>query len=177
MISKLFCHILPIVRKLLYSVMIMDFQGIGLQENTYSPTILLLSGKCQRGEPHKKRPKFRVWSYIKCIKQDNRHSSQILKHSIDLFLQEDKVIESTSDIWRDIAVCPIHHTQLSLNDCRVFDGKSYQEWKTFLKDKIICFRCCTSSKRIAKNCTNLILCRDCNTPFCFTRRQAIWWKL
>ena len=49
-------------------------------------------------------------------------------------------------------VCPIHSTNHSLNDCKVFRNKPIQERKQFLKEKGLCFNCCGAIRHMAKDC-------------------------
>ena len=48
--------------------------------------------------------------------------------------------------------CPIHGTSHTLNECRVFKRKRFDERKRYLKQQGICFRCCESSDHKSKEC-------------------------
>lgn len=61
--------------------------------------------------------------------------------------------------------CPIHPevNSHSLCDCREFMKKSLTNRKQFLKDKSICYRCCSSDKHVVKNCTVPVKCAECGS--------------
>ncbi|KAF3699655.1 hypothetical protein EXN66_Car015342 [Channa argus] len=50
-----------------------------------------------------------------------------------------------------------------LRKCRGFRSKSLDERKTFLKEKNICYKCCSSTNHMAKNCNENVQCRECNS--------------
>ena len=57
--------------------------------------------------------------------------------------------------------CPIHKTNHTLTNCRVFMNKSLDEKKRFLKDSKLCFKCCASVTHRARNCKSKLLCSIC----------------
>ncbi|XP_026147341.1 uncharacterized protein LOC113121247 [Carassius auratus] len=59
--------------------------------------------------------------------------------------------------------CPIHNKPHPLSKCRGFRGKPLDERKMYLKEQSICFRCCNSTKHIAKECAAAVKCRECNS--------------
>ena len=61
----------------------------------------------------------------------------------------------------DPSRCPIYKTKHTLNDCRVFMNKSFDEKRKCLKDNHLCFKCCMSVTHIARNCRNRISCNIC----------------
>jgi hypothetical protein len=50
-----------------------------------------------------------------------------------------------------------------LSKCHDFRGKILDERKTYLKEQSIFFRCCVSTKHIAKECGAVVKCRECNS--------------
>lgn len=59
------------------------------------------------------------------------------------------------------ALCIIHKTNHTLDECRAFRHKSPEDRKTLLKQNGICFRCCVA-KHLRKNCQAKIQCTKCN---------------
>lgn len=60
-------------------------------------------------------------------------------------------------------LCPLHNKPHALRKCRTFRNKPIEERKTYLKEKNICFRCCSSTKHRAKDCDKEIVCRECGS--------------
>lgn len=60
-------------------------------------------------------------------------------------------------------LCPLHNKPHALRKCRTFRSKPIEERKTYLKEKNICFRCCSSTKHRAKECDKDISCRECGS--------------
>ncbi|XP_057705305.1 uncharacterized protein LOC130923571 [Corythoichthys intestinalis] len=60
-------------------------------------------------------------------------------------------------------LCPIHKKDHPLAKCRTFRYKPLEERKAFLKENNICYKCCASSKHIAKDCKVKIQCSECNS--------------
>lgn len=59
--------------------------------------------------------------------------------------------------------CPLHKKPHPLKKCRGFREKNLNERKQLLKDYRICFRCCSSTEHLAKNCTAEIKCAECDS--------------
>ena len=59
--------------------------------------------------------------------------------------------------------CPIHHKPHPLKKCRGFREMPLEERKQFLREHSICFRCCASSKHMAKNCEMTTKCAECES--------------
>lgn len=71
---------------------------------------------------------------------------------------------SELDKWDDPdKQCPLHRKPHPLRKCRSFCSKSLEERKAYLKEKNICFRCCGSTKHLAKNCTAKITGKECES--------------
>ena len=59
--------------------------------------------------------------------------------------------------------CPLHKKPHPLRKCRGFREKSINDRKQLLKEHYICFRCCSSTGHLAKNCTAEIKCTECES--------------
>lgn len=59
--------------------------------------------------------------------------------------------------------CPIHKKPHPLKHCRGFRTKTIEEWKVYLEEAGICFRCCSSSKHYAKDCIIAVRCKECSS--------------
>ncbi|XP_037399818.1 uncharacterized protein LOC108416929 [Pygocentrus nattereri] len=59
--------------------------------------------------------------------------------------------------------CPLHKKPHPLKRCRGFRSKPLEERKALLKDIGVCFRCCSSTSHMAKECTAVIKCRECDS--------------
>lgn len=59
--------------------------------------------------------------------------------------------------------CPIHKKPHLLWKCRAFREKPLEERKAFLKENGICFKCCTSTRHMAKDCKYTTTCLECNS--------------
>ncbi|XP_069140958.1 uncharacterized protein [Argopecten irradians] len=61
--------------------------------------------------------------------------------------------------------CPIHpeSSTHSLEDCREFLRRTLSDRRQFLKDKSICYKCCSSDKHIRKDCNVQVKCSECGS--------------
>ena len=59
--------------------------------------------------------------------------------------------------------CPIHRSEHSLNKCRAFRQMPIQERRDFLREHLLCYRCC-ESKHLSRNCKAVIKCDICGSP-------------
>lgn len=59
--------------------------------------------------------------------------------------------------------CPIHNKPHPLKKCRSFREKSLEERQQLLKEHSICFRCCSSTQHLARNCSTDIRCTECES--------------
>ena len=64
--------------------------------------------------------------------------------------------------------CPIHHKPHPLNKCRGFREMPLENRKKILKEHYICYKCCASTKHVAKNCEVNVKCTECDSD----RHQA-----
>ncbi|KAG7523181.1 hypothetical protein JOB18_041139 [Solea senegalensis] len=58
--------------------------------------------------------------------------------------------------------CCIHQKPHPLKKCWGFRSKSLEERKAFLKENGICFKCCSSTTHLAKNCKAALKCSECD---------------
>lgn len=73
--------------------------------------------------------------------------------------------------------CPLHNKPHPLRKCRGFRSKSLDVRKAYLKEKDICFRCCTTCNHQAKDCRKDVQCRECNSdrhPTALHPGPALW---
>lgn len=74
-----------------------------------------------------------------------------------------------TDVVRDRRVenlekyCPIHNRPHPLKRCRVFRAKPIEERKSFLRENGICYKCCTSTTHLAKDCKVAVMCNECES--------------
>ncbi|XP_033745498.1 uncharacterized protein LOC117331014 [Pecten maximus] len=61
------------------------------------------------------------------------------------------------------ALCPIHSTSHSLNDCRAFQKKPMKERKEIMKFKGACYKCGLIKQHIAKDCNASVICQRCKS--------------
>ena len=47
--------------------------------------------------------------------------------------------------------------------CRGFRARTLEERKSYLKDSGVCFRCCSSTDHVAKDCRTFIKCNECDS--------------
>ncbi|XP_059804291.1 uncharacterized protein LOC132379933 [Hypanus sabinus] len=60
--------------------------------------------------------------------------------------------------------CPLHNKPHPLKACRMFREKPLEERTALLKEKRICFRCCSSTSHLARECTIAVKCPECDSP-------------
>ncbi|XP_013856011.1 uncharacterized protein LOC106511825, partial [Austrofundulus limnaeus] len=60
-------------------------------------------------------------------------------------------------------MCPIHRKPHPLRKCRAFKEKSFEDRMALLRENNICFRCCSSSTHIARNCKIKLQCTECKS--------------
>ncbi|KAE8623342.1 hypothetical protein XENTR_v10005572 [Xenopus tropicalis] len=59
--------------------------------------------------------------------------------------------------------CPLHQRPHPLLKCRAFRGKSIDDRKAFLKENHICYKCCSSTSHLAKDCKVSVKCTECDS--------------
>lgn len=73
--------------------------------------------------------------------------------------------ENTEDTDRQ---CPIHRKPHPLKKCRGFREMPLENRKKILKEHSVCYKCCASTKHVARNCEATIKCTECDSD----RHQA-----
>lgn len=61
--------------------------------------------------------------------------------------------------------CPVHNKPHPLKKCRTFRNKTLVERKAFLKEKGICFKCCSSISHLTKDCKYPVKCSECDSSY------------
>ncbi|XP_034075900.1 uncharacterized protein LOC117548634 [Gymnodraco acuticeps] len=69
----------------------------------------------------------------------------------------------TNKSVNDNKLCPIHGKPHPLKKCRSFREKTIEDRKQFLKDHSICFRCCSSTEHLARDCKAEVQCGECQS--------------
>ncbi|XP_061908561.1 uncharacterized protein LOC133653372 isoform X2 [Entelurus aequoreus] len=87
-------------------------------------------------------------------KEISVHKTDVSRYNLDTQKTANKAVDSDK-------LCPIHMKPHPLLKCRSFRMKTLDDRKTFLKENHICFKCCSSSTHIAKNCMVKIQCSEC----------------
>ncbi|KAI3358292.1 hypothetical protein L3Q82_014670, partial [Scortum barcoo] len=59
--------------------------------------------------------------------------------------------------------CPIHQKPHPLKKCRGCRSKPLEERRAFLKEIGVCFKCCSSTTHLAKNCKAALKCSECES--------------
>lgn len=153
----------PIVDKLPY----------GLQEKWLS------SGSWYKGENNGRFPPFEYFCNFVCYEAKKRndpsffHSgistnamksdkspAKILNANNPITVRKTDVCTGNNDFDKN---CPIHNKPHPLDKCRAFRNKPIADRKAFLKQKGICFKCCSSMSHIAKNCRSAVKCSECES--------------
>lgn len=89
----------------------------------------------------------------------------ISSHKTEVSSRSDSDTTETPSARPDVSrQCPIHKKKPHpLKHCRGFRTKTIEEHKVFLKEAVICFRCCSSSKHLTKDCKTTGQCKECNS--------------
>ncbi|XP_061776030.1 uncharacterized protein LOC133568240 [Nerophis ophidion] len=88
-------------------------------------------------------------------KEISVHKTNVVsRYNLDTQRTANKAVDSDK-------LCPIHMKPHPLSKCRSFRMKTLDDRKAFLKENHICFKCCSSSTHIAKNCMVKIQCSEC----------------
>ncbi|XP_063761823.1 uncharacterized protein LOC134879300 [Eleginops maclovinus] len=81
----------------------------------------------------------------------------IAVHKINVTPTESNVSSDPSKI------CPIHAKPHPLKKCKAFRAETLDDRKVFLKENGICFKCCSSTNHMAKDCTTIVKCFECDS--------------
>ncbi|XP_037617247.1 uncharacterized protein LOC119483203 [Sebastes umbrosus] len=153
----------PIVDKLPY----------GLQEKWVS------SGSRYKEENHGHFPPFEYFCNFVCYEAKKRNDpSFIYQGSTTMPIKPDKSFSRNFNTNKPISVhktdlsttnddpnknCPLHNKPHPLKKCRTFRYKLLDDRKAFLKEKGICFKCCSSISHFAKDCRSSVKCSECDS--------------
>ncbi|XP_077385858.1 uncharacterized protein LOC144023832 [Festucalex cinctus] len=97
-------------------------------------------------------------------KATNKHNNFKAPVSVHKTNISDTPLQSEDESKNSPAkLCAIHHKPHPLKKCRGFRLKPIEERKAFLKEQGICFRCCSSSSLIARDCKAVLKCEECNS--------------
>lgn len=89
---------------------------------------------------------------------------EIAVHKTEVFASSNSDTQtSTSRIVDTDKLCTLHKKDHPLPKCRTFRLKSLEEREAFLRESYICYKCCASSKHMAKDCKVKIQCSECNS--------------
>lgn len=98
------------------------------------------------------------------VKKMRSSGNFISSHKTEVFSTSDSDTTDSPSARPDVSSqCPIHKKPHPLKRCRGFRTKTIEERKAFLKEAGICFRCCSSSKHLAKDCKIAVQCKECNS--------------
>lgn len=101
------------------------------------------------------------------VKRYTYSKGQVSSHKTEITpipaIKSTETASNNSDIDVD-RQCPIHKKPHPLKRCRGFrDWRTLEERKAFLKESGICFRCCSSTNHMAKDCKRAIQCKECDS--------------
>jgi len=57
----------------------------------------------------------------------------------------------------------VHNRPYPLKKCCTFRAKSIEKRKSFLRENAICYKCCTSTSPLAKDCKLTVKCSECES--------------
>lgn len=113
-------------------------------------------------------PSFRVSTSTKGLLKSElpfktQVKSMVSAHKTDVS-QEKSMQDGSGTTVGDVKKqCPLHKKPHPLTRCRGFRSKPIEERKAFLKENGICFRCCSTTSHLARNCTVAIKCKECES--------------
>lgn len=93
-------------------------------------------------------------------RNNNRDLRKVPHGSATVFIRK-RYIGTHNDKKYTFDRCPIHTANYAFSACRTFIGKSIDEKKQFLKENIICYKCCRSNEHMARNCNGIIKREKC----------------
>ena len=152
----------PIVEKLPY----------GLQEKWVS------SGSWYKEDNHGRFPPFDYFCDFVCYEAKKRNDPSFIHQSSNATPAKPEKFTVRNFSNKPITVhktdvsttnndpnknCPLHLKPHPLKRCRTFRNKSLGDRKAFLKEKGICFKCCSSTTHLAKDCKFFVKCFECDS--------------
>ena len=153
---------------------IVQILPFGLQEKWLS------SGSCYKEDHHGRFPPFDFFCNFVCYEAKKRNDPSFMyQDSTTTHTKPESFIMKNFNTNKPISVhqtdvsttsndpnknCPIHNTIHPLKRCRAFRHKSLDDRKEFLKERGICFKCCSSTSHMAKDCNSVVKCLECDSP-------------
>lgn len=125
-------------------------------------------------------PPFSYFCKFICKEAKKRNDPSFNQHISQTHLKPERPYQKNSHSAKPIAVhktnitppnndidknCPLHNKPHSLKKCRTFRNKLLDERKAFLKEKGICFKCCSSDTHLAKDCKSTVQCSECGSTY------------
>ncbi|XP_072892771.1 uncharacterized protein [Hemitrygon akajei] len=124
-------------------------------------------------------PPFKYFTRFVCKEAKKRNDPSLMgPGSSTIYTKPDKSSSNNFNINKPVSVlkieafttnndpskeCPLHNKPHPLKKCRTFREKPLEERKALLKEKRICFNCCSSTSHLAKECTIAVKCPECNS--------------
>ncbi|XP_078809202.1 uncharacterized protein LOC144994598 [Oryzias latipes] len=154
--------IAPIVDKLPY----------GLQEKWMS------SGSSYKAENNGRFPPFVFFCDFICHEAKKRNDPSFMYQGITPSTKPEKWFVKNFNPNKPITVhktnvssasidlnknCPLHDKPHPLKKCRTFRKKLIGDRIAFLKEKRICFKCCSSTSHLARDCKMSVKCSECGS--------------
>ena len=97
-----------------------------------------------------------VWKSNK-FREVSVHKTEILPKATS---KTDDALGKSDDCNK---ICPLHKKPHPLYECRTFRQKPVGERIAFLRENEVCFKCCSSSSHIARNCNVKVQCVECKS--------------
>ena len=88
-------------------------------------------------------------------RSDTHRKEYVISRKADVVNQRENSLQQIK--------CPLHKTNHSLNNCRAFRQKPFDERKKWIKEKGYCFKCCDSVEHKSKDCKTEIKCSACQS--------------
>ncbi|KAI2644797.1 Paraneoplastic antigen-like protein 5 [Labeo rohita] len=156
--------IAPIIDKLPY----------GLQDKWVT------TGSCYKEGNYGRFPPFEYFCNFVCYEAKKRNDPSFMHQSSVTTAKPDRSIVKSFQTNKPISVhktdvcatnddpnkiCPLHNKPHPLKKCRTFRNKPLDVRKAFLKEKGICFKCCSSISHLAKECKSSVKCSECGSNY------------
>ncbi|XP_072926512.1 uncharacterized protein [Hemitrygon akajei] len=124
-------------------------------------------------------PPFEYFTRFVCKEAKKRNDPSLIgPGSSTIYTKPDKSSPNNFNIIKPVSVlktevfttnndpsknCPLHNKPHPLKRCRTFREKPLEERMALLKEKRICFKCCSSTSHFARECTIAVKCPECNS--------------
>ncbi|KAM9793507.1 uncharacterized protein ACBT44_017962 [Syngnathus typhle] len=123
-------------------------------------------------------PPFHYFCAFICKEAKKRNDPSFTQQNSQTYIKQERSNPKSFNSPRPIAVhktnitttnndinnnCPLHSKPHPLKKCRTFRYKPLEERKAFLKERGICFKCCSSDTHLAKDCKSTVKCTECDS--------------